>query len=141
MTAQSRKLARKSMSFADQKLNIVEDHFQLGSAGEEEALHQQHHQGTVRKRFGAAVSGQFWAFFRAETLRPSFSGPVTMYILLLCVIIVELLIESSNQHLISAYMYSTTSNLLGDAKVGFLLLKKFVFCVPCISIICHRCCL
>lgn len=35
-----------------------------------------------RNRFSAAASGQFWALFRAEALRPIFAGAITVGILI-----------------------------------------------------------
>lgn len=79
---------RKSQTFQTQKLSIAEEYCQRSAAnststgsetinntllGQREAF---------RNRFTAVTSGQFWALFRAEALRPSFSGVITLGILL-----------------------------------------------------------
>lgn len=49
-----------------------------------------------RNRFAAATSGQFWALFRSEALRPSFTGAITLGILLTFLSIMAAVIRIAN---------------------------------------------
>lgn len=86
MAMTSRRFQQKSHGYAVQKLNVVEQFFgSLHSCQDVLTMHD-----AFKKRFAAAVSGQFWALFRAESLRPSFSGALTVYFLLACVIAINM---------------------------------------------------
>lgn len=48
-----------------------------------------------KNRFSAAISGQFWALFRSEALRPSFTGAITLAILLTFLSIMAIIIRKT----------------------------------------------
>lgn len=85
MAMSSRRFQQKSQGYAAQKMSIVEQFFiSLRSFEDVLTIHDD-----MKKRFAAAVSGQFWGLFRAESLRPSFSGALTAYFLLICVVAIN----------------------------------------------------
>lgn len=84
MAMSSRQFYRKSATCFGQKLSIVEEFFAAIRTHDHLTVH-----AALQKRFAVAVSGQFWALFRAESLRPTFSGAMTVYFLMGCVVAIS----------------------------------------------------
>lgn len=82
MTMSSRPFYSKSQTFMCQKLSLVAEYFDA-MRGNGNLLEVR---DAFRKRFAAVVSGQYWALFRAESMRPSFSGAITVYFLMVTVV-------------------------------------------------------
>lgn len=92
---------RKSLTFQMQKLSIADEYCQRSATNS--AVGPEANNSTLlgqrelyRNRFAAATSGQFWALFRSEALRPSFSGAITLLIMLVFLTIVSAIYHETN---------------------------------------------
>lgn len=70
---------RRSQSFLNKKLSVVEEYFNNFNNSTREFLEQHE---SFKKRFSSAVSAQYLALSKSELFRPSSSGGITLVILL-----------------------------------------------------------
>lgn len=69
----------KSLSFQKQKMAAADEFCQPSTANDADPIK---HNEAYKKRFSLATSGQFWALFRSDALKPSATGSLTVTLLI-----------------------------------------------------------
>lgn len=69
------------------------------------------HREAYKEQFATATSGQFWALFRAEALRPSFSGGFTVAIFYLSIAFMAAHYHYPKNYLLYKYFIQVRSGI------------------------------